>query len=86
MPVLRPELPVRSSRFPATNPDSEPATGRSERTENWELGASALANFYLYRLRRNEFATTDTEEKAMAAAAIIGLRRPNAARGIAATL
>ena len=33
-----------------------------------------------------QFYLADTEEKAMAAAAIIGLRRPSAARGIAATL
>ncbi len=41
---------------------------------------------YRYRLSRSEFTTTDTEENAMAAAAIIGLRTPKAARGIAATL
>ncbi len=36
--------------------------------------------------RRRELPTTKTEEKAMAAPAIIGLRRPEAARGRAATL
>ena len=41
---------------------------------------------YLKRRSLTEFATTDTEENAMAAAAIIGFRKPSAARGIAAVL
>ena len=36
--------------------------------------------------RRNELATTETLDSAMAAPAISGLRSPNAASGIAATL
>jgi hypothetical protein len=35
---------------------------------------------------RKELVTTDTEENAIAAAAIIGLRNPRAASGIAAAL
>src|SRR5574343_906174 len=38
------------------------------------------------RCRRSELATTDTELIAMAAAAIIGFRRPAAATGMATTL
>lgn len=36
--------------------------------------------------RRNELATTDTEENAIAAPAIVGDRNPSAATGIASTL
>ncbi len=38
------------------------------------------------RRRRREFVTTETEENAIAPAAIIGLRNPRAASGIAAVL
>ena len=38
------------------------------------------------RRRRSELRTTETEEKAIAPAAIIGSRSPNAATGTAATL
>jgi hypothetical protein len=41
---------------------------------------------YLKRRSLTEFATTDTDENAIAAAAIIGFRKPSAARGIAAVL
>jgi len=39
-----------------------------------------------YRCRRRLFATTKTEERVIATDAIIGLRKPSAASGIAATL
>ena len=38
------------------------------------------------RLILREFITTETEEKAMAAEAIIGVKKPKAANGIAITL
>lgn len=42
--------------------------------------------FIVSRERRNELRITDSDESAMAPAAIIGFKSPNAARGIAATL
>ena len=45
-----------------------------------------LSGYNLNLLNLREFVTTDTELNAMAPAAIMGLRRPSAARGIARTL
>ena len=45
-----------------------------------------LSGYNLNLLNLREFVTTDTELKAMAPAAIMGLRKPSAAKGIARTL
>ena len=46
----------------------------------------ALGCYRPKRLRRTELVTTETEENAMAPAAIIGFKNPSAASGIAAVL
>ena len=54
------------------------------RFKTWLNGPASYLILNLLNLR--EFVTTDTELKAMAPAAIMGLRSPSAARGIARTL
>ena len=64
------------------------ASGIDERGLSRSLDKPTAATSYRgsYLRSLTEFATTETEENAMAAAAIIGLRNPRAASGMAAVL
>ena len=80
--------PLKSKTTSAhVEPCSINALVTNSRPNNF-VGAIALSlysTFYPFR-SLNEFNTTEIEENAIAAAAIIGFKSPNAASGIAITL